>query len=163
MSLPDPEVPVFDQVLKLVDQLSPAQVIALRRKLENKTWGIELAVAACDHRLRTCKQKFGIANSGELGLKLFATIRGAGCKLFENGRKLYATGLQSSGCRRKLSANGESATRSRKRTFGRQDGFWTPVFGRPHPFSPKTRAKNSADGRDHLVEIPTANLSWLRS
>jgi hypothetical protein len=42
MSMPDPQEPVFDQVLKLVDQLSPAQVLALRKKLENKTWGIEL-------------------------------------------------------------------------------------------------------------------------
>lgn len=42
MAMPKPKKPSISQLLKLVDQLSPAEVIALRNKLDNKTWGNEL-------------------------------------------------------------------------------------------------------------------------
>jgi hypothetical protein len=42
MAMPNPAEKPFDQVLNLVDQLSPVEVIALRKKLEKKTWGDEL-------------------------------------------------------------------------------------------------------------------------
>jgi len=47
MAMPNLEQPSFDQVLRLVDRLSPEQQEQLRRKLNKKTWG-QRWQALCD-------------------------------------------------------------------------------------------------------------------
>jgi len=42
VTIPNPEKTPLEQLLTLIDQLSPAELYALRRKLDNKIWGDQL-------------------------------------------------------------------------------------------------------------------------
>ncbi len=39
MTMPNPKKISIDKILKLVDQLPPAELLELQRKLDDKTWG----------------------------------------------------------------------------------------------------------------------------
>ncbi len=52
MAMPNPEKLPFEQILRLVDQLSPTERKALRQKLNNEQWGTDWEALATEVRER---------------------------------------------------------------------------------------------------------------
>ena len=78
---------------------------------------------------------------GRFGIELIATIGGAGSKLFENERKLFATGLQTRGPVQ-IICEWRNATRSKKRRVVGLEGIFTAVIQDADGKTPTTHAKN---------------------